>query len=368
MMLATAALLTAGLVLLVIGAEAFVRGASRLAAMLGVSPLVVGLTVVAFGTSAPEVAVSVQSAMSGAADLALGNVVGSNIANILLILGISATIAPLVVAQQLVRLDVPVMIGVSILVLLLGFDGAIGRPESLLLLTGAVAYTGFLLLHSRKETAAVIAEYEKEFGADGQHPDASGSGRWIGSALLVVGGLALLVVGSRWLVSGAVSIAQGFGVSELVIGLTVVAVGTSLPEVATSVIATLRNERDIAVGNVVGSNIFNVLLVLGVTGMVSPGGIPVASAAIRFDIPVMIAVALACLPIFFTGNRIERWEGLLFLGYYAAYMLYLVLAAARHESLEVFTDVMAMFVIPLTAITIATVAVRRRGRPAGRTE
>jgi cation:H+ antiporter len=361
MTLATAALLVAGLVLLVGGAEAFVRGASRLASMLGISPLVVGLTVVAFGTSAPEVAVSVQSALSGAADLALGNVVGSNIANILLILGISASIAPLVVAQQLVRLDVPVMIGVSILVLLLSLDGAIGRPEALLLLTGAAAYTGFLLVQSRKETAAVLAEYEQEFG---RAPEADGNRRWVGSALLVVGGLALLVLGSRWLVSGAVSIAQGFGVSELVIGLTVVAVGTSLPEVATSVIATLRNERDIAVGNVVGSNIFNLLLVLGVAGMVAPGGIPVASAAIRFDIPVMIAVALACLPVFFMGNRIERWEGLLFLGYYLAYTLYLVLAAARHEALEVFTDVMVMFVIPLTVITIVTVAMRRRrGRP-----
>jgi cation:H+ antiporter len=354
MSLFTVGLLAVGLLLLVGGAEIFVRGASTLAALAGISPLVIGLTVVAFGTSAPEVAVSVQSALSGAADIALGNVVGSNICNILLILGISATVAPLVVAQQLVRLDVPVMIGVSLLVLLFGFDGAIGRLDGGLLFAGAIGYTTFLVVQSRKETReAVKREHEVEFAMAGPSPRGA-----VSSLALLLAGLALLVLGSRWLVSGAVTIAQAFGITELVIGLTVVALGTSLPEIATSVIATLRGQRDIAVGNVVGSNIFNVLMVLGITGVVAPAGIPVPAAALRFDIPVMIAVSIACLPIFFTDNRIDRWEGLLFLGYYTAYVSYLILASSRHEALPVFSGIMGLFVIPLTLITLAIVLVR----------
>jgi cation:H+ antiporter len=355
----TAALLVAGLLLLVSGAEIFVRGASRLARAAGISPLVIGLTVVAFGTSSPEIAVSVQSSFAGAADLALGNVVGSNICNVLLILGLSATVAPLFVAQQLVRLDVPVMVGVCLLVPILGADGTISRTDGLLLFGGAIVYTVFLVVESRKESAAIRDEYEAEFGAAG------GGESWLSSVVLIAAGMAFLVLGSRWLVSGAVGVAQLLGVSELVIGLTVVAIGTSLPEVATSVIATIRGERDIAVGNVIGSNIFNILLVLGTAGLVAPTGIPVAAAALRFDIPVMIAVAVACLPIFFTGNRIDRWEGLLFLGYYVAYTAYLILSSAEHDVVPVFSTVMGIFVIPLTVITLATVTFRawaaRRG-------
>ncbi|MEX2582047.1 MAG: calcium/sodium antiporter [Gemmatimonadota bacterium] len=352
MSLTTLALLLAGLVLLVVGAEVFVRGASRLATLLGISPLVIGLTVVAFGTSAPEVAVSVQSAMSGAADLALGNVLGSNICNVLLILGLSATVAPLIVNQQLVRLDVPVMVFVSFLVLFVGFDGAISRVNGLLLFAGAVAYTIFLVAESRREGIAAAADAEVEAIAAG------GAATWALNLLLIGAGLALLVVGSRWLVSGAVSVAEMFGVSELVIGLTVVAIGTSLPELATSVVATIKGQRDIAVGNVVGSNIFNILLVLGTASIVAPDGIPVAAAALRFDIPIMIAVAVACLPIFFSGHRIDRWEGLLFVGYYLAYTAYLVLASASHDALTLFSTVMGLFVIPLTAITLVIVGVR----------
>jgi cation:H+ antiporter len=354
MSLLTLGLLIAGLLLLVGGAEIFVRGAAALAALAGISPLVIGLTVVAFGTSAPEVAVSVQSALTGAADLALGNVVGSNICNILLILGLSATVAPLIVAHQLVRLDVPVMIGVSLLVLLFGFDGAIGPWDGAVLFAGAIGYTTFLVVQSRKESnAAVKQEYAAETEGENLAP-----ARPLASLGLILVGLALLVLGSRWLVGGAVEIAQAFGVTELVIGLTVVAVGTSLPELATSVIATLRGERDIAVGNIVGSNIFNILLVLGISGVVAPEGIPVPAAALRFDIPVMIAVSIACLPILFTGHRIDRWEGLLFLGYYVAYTSYLVLASSRHEALPMFSGIMVLFVIPLTLLTLFVVLIR----------
>jgi len=348
-------LLLGGLFLLVGGAELFVRGASRIAALLGVSPLVIGLTVVALGTSSPEIAVSLQSSLAGSADLALGNVLGSNICNVLLILGTSALITPLVVAQRLVWLDVPLMIAASVAVLLFGLDGRIGRSEGSFFVLGAILYTVFLLRQSRRESQAVRAEYKAEFGVTSS---TGGLSSWILSAGFVLGGLATLVLGSRWLVQAAVTIAQGMGVSELVIGLTVVAVGTSLPELATSILAALRKERDIAVGNIVGSNLFNILLVLGLTGAVTPGGVPVPGAALAFDIPVMIAVAVACLPIFFTGHRIVRWEGLLFLGYYAVYTAYLVLASARHEALPLVSLVMGFFVLPLTFITLGTIAVR----------
>ncbi|MGQ9549120.1 MAG: calcium/sodium antiporter [Roseiflexus sp.] len=339
-----------GLALLIIGAEGLVRGASRMALGLGISPLVVGLTVVAFGTSAPELAISIRSALSGAngADVALGNVVGSNIANILLILGISAAITPLVVQQQLIRLDVPLMIGISIIVFVMASDGTISRIDGLILFAGIVAYTVFVILQSRKESADVQEEYTAEF--DTNRPQSSGD--WFKNTALLIGGLALLVIGSRWMVDGAIGFARAFGISELVIGLTIVAVGTSLPEIATSTIAALRGERDIAVGNVVGSNIFNLLSVLGLTSIVAPVGIRVAPAALNFDIPVMIAVAIACLPIFFTGRLIARWEGWLFLGYYSAYTLYLILAASQHAILPAFSMVMGVFVLPLTGVTL----------------
>jgi cation:H+ antiporter len=350
----TFAWLAAGLALLIVGAELVVRGASRLATAIGISPLIVGLTVVAFGTSAPELAVSIQSALAGEADIALGNVVGSNIFNILVILGLSAAIAPLVVAQQLVRLDVPLMIGVSLLALLLGLDGRIGRPEGGLMVAGLIAYTIFLMRKSRQESQEIKDEYKQEFG-DGP---LTGIWPWLLNVALVIGGLGMLVLGSRWLVSSAVSLAQALGLSELIIGLTIVAAGTSLPEVATSVIAALRGERDIAAGNVIGSNIFNLLSVLGLTSLLAAGGVGVPGPALAFDIPVMIAVAVAALPIFFTGNVIARWEGWLFLGYYVAYTAYLILDAVQHDALPTFSMVMLAFVVPLTALTLVVLVVR----------
>lgn len=346
--------LLAGLVLLVAGAEFLVKGSSRLAAAAGISPLVIGLTIVAFGTSAPEMAVSVGASWSGQADLALGNVVGSNIFNVLFILGLSALVVPLVVSQQLVRLDVPLMIIASFLLLLMGLDGQISRLEGVILFAGILTYTVFLIVQSRKESsAAVKEEYEQEYGAG-----VSGTAGYVRNGLYIAGGLILLVLGARWLVDSAVSIAQQLGLSELVIGLTIVAMGTSLPELATSVIASIRGERDIAVGNVVGSNLFNILSVLGLSSAVSPAGLAVPDAALVFDIPVMIGVALICLPIFFTGYVITRWNGALFLFYYVAYTAYLVLAAIEHDSLQNFGTAMIWFVIPATAIMLVTLAVR----------
>ncbi len=346
--------LVLGLLLLSAGAELLVAGAARLAGVLGISPLVIGLTVVAFGTSAPELAVSLRSGFADQAGIAVGNVVGSNIFNILVILGLSALVTPLVVAQQLVRLDVPVMIAVTGMVWLLGADGAVGRLDGILLVGILVAYLVFLVRQSRKEPLAVRAEYDQEFGAH----EARTRSRSPVDVLRIAAGLAMLVVGARWLVDGAGGIARALGVSELIIGLTVVAAGTSLPEAATSVVAALRGERDIAVGNAVGSNIFNLLAVLGTAAVLTPKGIAVSEAALRFDIPVMTAVAVACLPVFFTGNLIARWEGALFLGYYAAYIAYLVLDALGHRLLPLFSTAMLVFVLPLTAITLALVSWR----------
>jgi len=366
MTLSAALFLIFGLIIMVWGAELLVRGASRLATAVGISPLVVGLTVVAFGTSSPELAVSVMSAFKGQADLALGNVVGSNIFNVLFILGISALIVPLIVAQQLVRFDVPVMIAVSIVILLMGMDGTIGRLDGVFLFAGVVAYTVFLIRQSRREESAEVkAEYESGFGDKGT--PSKGTTSVLKNVGLIVVGLAGLMLGSKWLVDSAVSISEAFGVSELVIGLTIVAAGTSMPEVATSVMAAIKGERDIAVGNVVGSNIFNILCVLGLSSIVAPSGITVSDAALRFDIPVMIAVAVACLPIFFAGYRISRFNGAAFLFFYIAYLVYLIMVATSNEGIGDLRAAMVYFILPITAMTLIVITVRevahkKRGR------
>jgi cation:H+ antiporter len=352
----TVVLFISGIVLLITGAELLVRGASRLAVAVGITPLVVGLTVVAIGTGSPELAVGIQASIAGNSDITVGNVVGSNIFNILFILGISSIVAPLIVSQQLVRLDVPIMIAVSFAVLLMALDGVIGRVEGLALVVGAAAYTWLLIRISRRETAKVYSEYEQAYGNTGQKPDAGG---WFMHALLVAAGLGLLVIGADWLVDGAVVIAGSLGISELVISLTVIAAGTSLPEVATSVIAGLRGERDIAVGNVVGSNLFNILIVIGTSSLVSSEGLRVAAPAINFDIPVMVAAAVLCLPIFFMKYRIGRWEGALFLAYYIFYTLYLFLATSQHDALPAFSAAMRYLVIPLTLGTVGLALLRQ---------
>ncbi len=345
-------LLAAGLVLLVGGGELLVRGATGLATAMRISPLVIGLTVVAFGTSSPELAVSVTSAFAGQADVAVGNVIGSNIFNVLFILGVSALITPLSVSARLVRLDVPLMILASVGLWAFASSGTLGRFECAALLSGLIAYLGWTVVQSRRDAATMAEETA-----------ASGMPTWTawslcGQIALIVGGLALLTFGSNWLVRGAVELARFWGVSELIIGLTIVAVGTSLPEVATSILAAVRGQRDIAVGNIVGSNLFNILGILGIAGLVSRTPITVLDAAIRFDLPVMTAVAVACLPIFFTGHVIARWEGALFLGYYFAYTGWLIATAMGLGGTRTFGLVMVVFVIPLTVVTLVVSAVR----------
>ena len=391
-----------GLVLLVAGGELLVRGAAALAAKLGMSPLVVGLTVVAFATSAPELAVTLGSVLGGEPDLAVGNVVGSNIANVLFILGISALILPLLVKVQLVRVDIPFMVALSALFFILASDGAITTTDGLVLFVILALYISVALVLSRREQHGQVAQpggavalasagrVELELPGTGPgFPGATASGEmasqqattdastrldgdiaelsevagpWWRDLLLIIFGVGLLVVGANTLVNGATGIASAFGVSELIIGLTVVAIGTSLPELATSVVAVRRGQRDLAVGNVVGSNIFNIGAVMGLAAIVSPGSIPVPESAVALDIPLMIAASVALLPIAFTGSRISRWEGGLFLGLYVAYIVYLVLAAGDRPLLQGFTTVMLWFVTPLIALTLISTAAYEAGR------
>lgn len=348
-----------GIGLLTLGADLLVRGAAALAERLGLSPLVIGLTVVAFGTSMPEVSVSIGSVLTGEGGVALGNALGSNIFNILVVLGGSAVIRPLLVDRHLVRLDVPVMIGTAVLVFFLALNGVLGQREGILLLGLGVVYTVLLVRAGLKANGHAPP--------DPSDPPAPPPRTWKNLTWLSLG-LVLLVVGARILVDGSETVARAMGVSELVIGLTVVAAGTSLPELATSFVAALRGQRDIAVGNVVGSNIFNSLVVLGAAGAVSgAAGVSVPVGVLTFDLPVMLAASVACLPIFFTGWTISRWEGWVFLGYYGMYLLYLVLSHGQHGAEDRVRGALIFFAVPLTALTLTVLAVRelsrRRGDP-----
>ncbi len=300
-----------GLVLLFIGGEGLVRGSAALALRLGLTPLVVGLTVVAFGTSAPELVVSGKAAFDGLGAIAIGNVVGSNSLNIGLILGLTALIYPLKVQLQILRLDLPILVGVSLLGVGLLTDLRVGWIEGVVLVVGLIVYTVFTVVSARREkpSEAVAAEFVESLPAPG------GS---IGRDLLfIVGGLALLIAGSRFLVDGAVILARGFGISEAVIGLTIVAVGTSMPELVSCIVAAVKKEPDIALGNIIGSNLFNLLGILGTAALIKP----LDGAGIQMvDLYVMLAFAVVLLPILRTGRKMERWEGALLVAGYIAYL------------------------------------------------
>lgn len=350
-----------GLVALVAGAELTVNGGSRIAGYFGVSPLVVGLTIVAFGTSAPETAVTVGAALGGQTDIAIGNVVGSNIFNILLILGLTAVIAPLRVDSQLIRQEVPLMIVISIALATLLLDGGLSRTEGAALFALLIAYTVFLIVQARRG---------RRRGEAGPAEDTGDllAGSWLDrvpAPLLVVAGLVALTFGGNWLVESATVFARALGISELVIGLTIVAIGTSLPEVATSILAIVRGERDMAVGNIVGSNIFNILCCLGLASMVSPTGLPAPAPLMNFDIWVMVIVAGCCLPIIITGRQVSRREGIFLLGYCVAYIAYTLLAATHHDALGAFSYVMFVFVVPLTALLLLGSVLRAATRTNG---
>lgn len=349
----TILLFLVGLIMLIVGADLLVRGASRLAAAFGISPLIIGLTIVAMGTASPEIAVSLQAAASGQGDLTLGNVLGSNIFNILFILGLTSIVAPVVIAEQLIRKDAPIMLGVSLLTFALALDGNLGWLDGAILLLGLTIYMVFALRQSRTESREVHEEYAEEFAKKEPH---TAKKTFLNAGFILIG-LGLLVLGSNWLVESAVQIAKVLGVSELVIGLTIVAVGTSLPEIATSVIAALKGESDIAVGNAVGSNIFNLLGVLGIGALVAPGGVSVSARVLQFDLPVMVFVALVTLPIFYIDNRISRSEGGLLLAYYVVYITYVILRAAESSVLPA-AGLFMMFFVPISFTTLIMIAIK----------
>jgi cation:H+ antiporter len=305
--------LIGGLVIMLVGAEGLVRGASALALKVGISPLVVGLTVVAFGTSSPELVVSVGSALEGNSDIAIGNVIGSNISNIALILGITALINPIKVNVQVIKREIPIMIAVTLIFLLMFLNLSLSRLEGALLFAGIIFYTSISYYLSKKENKKVEQEFEKEIPGV--------KGKISTSILFVVIGLACLAVGSKFFVDAAVEIAMLFNVSQVIIGLTIVAVGTSLPELITSVVASLKKEGDIAIGNIVGSNIFNLLSILGITAVI----LPIASEGIKLiDLGMFVLTAVIMLPLARTGFVLNRWEGALLIILYITYV-YLII-------------------------------------------
>lgn len=317
----------AGLIALTVGAEVMVRGSTNVAARLGISPIVIGLTVVSIGTSLPELAVGVTAAAEGNGELAVGNIVGTNIVNILFILGLSALLRPLAIEARTIRFDLPVMAGAAVLFWVLAFDGTLSWLDGVVLVGGAAAYTVALVRSSRQESREVITEYAHA------HPHASDaepnqptqkSGRGLLDTAMMLGGIAVIIVGAEWLVAGAVGMARAFGVSDALIGLTVVAIGTSAPELATAVVSTVRGQRDVAVGNLLGSSIYNILLILGVTCLVPAHGLALSSSLVRVDIPIMVATTLMCIPIFVSGRRVHRGEGAAMVTAYLAYLAFLL--------------------------------------------
>ena len=346
--LSTALVFLAGIVLLVVGADLLVRGASRLSLSAGLSPLVVGLTVVAFGTSAPELAVSMKAALAGTTGMAYGNVVGSNIANVLLILGLAALAAPLGISPAVLRRDLPFLLALSLLAALLALDGRLGAVDGLLLIAGGAAHVTVSL---RQERSAA--------GPAREDAAATPRGRGPLDGLSIAGGLALLVGGAQLLVSAATAVARSLGVSDLVVGLTVVAVGTSLPEIAASVLASIRGQREIAVGNVVGSNILNLAIVLALTALVAPGGIAVPADALRVDTPVMVLAALLCVPVFLRRREVTRGEGALFVLLYALYTAWLALKAQESPHLALVESFVLFAVAPALGAALLVWPVRR---------
>jgi cation:H+ antiporter len=336
-------------VLLVAGAELSVRGAVRLAALLRVRPLIIGLTVVAFGSSAPQMAVSLQSAFSYNTDIGVGSVIGGNIFNVLVTLGLSALIIPLRVARELVRIDIPLMIGASLLVCLLAWDHQLGPFEGVILLIGLVAYLLIVLRQSG---------YGARHGKVISDPRPRQTGLLLIRLAAMAVGLALLISGSHLLVNSTVVLAADLGLSERIIGLTVIAVSTSLPALVTSLIAAMRGERHIAVGNVVGSNLFNLCGVLGLTALLAPQPLSVSPNALTFDLPIMLGVAVLCLPLMLSAYRITRAEGLLLLALYAAYGLHLVALSTGMALAERLEQVVIWYVLPVLAVFIVYTALK----------
>lgn len=316
-----------GLGLLIVGAELVVRGSARLAAMLGVTPIVIGLTIVSIGTSTPELAVGIAAAFQGKGDLAVGNIAGTNVLNLLFIMGLSALIRPLPLYGQIFRLELPTIVLAALLMTAMAWDGRLSQLDGAIMLGLGIAYTVILIRVARSTANSVKAEFQEEYGPEAIAPvtPAWRERLWDGAMLFV--GLALTVIGAELLVRGAVDIASKLGVSPTIIGLTIVAFGTSAPELVTTVVSTLRNDRDVAVGNLLGSSIYNILFILAIPCLLAPGGVPVERRLLAFDIPLMTLVAIGAVPVFITGRRVSRLEGGLALFIYLAYLTWLILTA-----------------------------------------
>jgi cation:H+ antiporter len=318
--------LIGGLVLLYIGAQTLIKGGTGLALRLGLTPLVIGLTVIAYGTSSPEMVVSLQAALSGNGAISIGNVVGSNICNIALILGVCALVTPVTASSQIIRREIPIMIAATVVLCVFLLDDTLARWEGAILFLGVIVYTVTTVRAARKETAANLvaaSEFKSEMAEGGKSgPKKASLGAAIGFTLL---GLGVLVAGSHFFVGGAVALAEGWGISQTVIGLTIVAVGTSMPEFATSLLAAIRKHSDVAIGNIVGSNIFNIVGILGLCALIKPISAPGISL---LDLGLMLAIAVALLPLCKTGGRISRVEGAALLAVYVGYTWWLISANA----------------------------------------
>ena len=345
-----------GLAGLLLAGHLVVRAASNIGARFGLSPMVIGLTIVAAGTSAPELAVVSRSIAADDTELAVGSIIGSNIANVLLVLGLAAAFGTIHVSSRVVRIDIPVMIAASTLFLLFALDGVLGRLDSLILFTGLLVLVAWTL-RAADRSEHLVESVEVDAETETLPP----MGR---SSVELIVGIAGLALAAGFVVDGASRLATSLGIPELIVGLTVVAIGTSAPEIVTTVIAALQGRRDLAVGNAVGSNIFNILLVLGASGIFAPDGIIVSDDALRLDLPVLLAAAFACLPIVAWDNKLDRWEGAVFVSYYVAYVIFLVLDGTGHRAKDPFALIMLGFVMPLTVITAATIIHRQRRVPA----
>jgi len=351
-MLIAAAILLIGLLLLGLGGDILIRGSVALADRTGISRLLIGLTIISIGTSAPEFAISAYASWLGKTDIALGNIIGSNIFNVLFALGIAAIISNLRIHRKTNIIDVPIMLGISVLAYVMSFTGNINRWSGLVLFTIFIVFNLFLIFYERKhpgEAAEISAEAEELLKHKKSIPV---------SIVFIVIGLILLAVGSKVLVKGAEDLARLMHLSELIISLTIVAIGTSVPEAITAMIAAFHRETDMAVGNIIGSNIANISGVLGLSALLAPHGIAVPIEVLQFDFPLMLASSFACLPIFYTGHQVSRGEGIILLTYYILFITYVILRATHHPDLNLFNDALLFFCAPLTILTLGILVYR----------
>lgn len=323
MMLSNVLTFLFGLVVITVGAEILLKGASKIASLLNIRPIVIGLTVVSIGTSLPELAVGLTAIGEGAGDIAVGNIAGTNIVNILFILGLSAAIRPLPLQMKSIRTELYTMIVAGILLFVLSLDGRLNTWDGLLMFTLGIIYLIIIVRTSKNERASVQSEFKEEFEPS-TTKEKSDYKVWSWNIMLLFCGIIATIYGAEKLVDGAVSIAQYFGMSDAVIGLTIIAIGTSAPELATTIVGTIRNERDVAIGNLLGSSIINIFIILGITSIFTSNGVNVSDDILWFDLPLVALVALVCYPVFRSDQMVSRREGILFVSLYLAYLSYLL--------------------------------------------